>query len=582
MIHCRTISIRDDCGVYCDIIFGVEIKVENGESFAAIISRFILTRFFSDPKIMKNKKFARGTVKSETFYYLSISCLEEVFSELSREVLSASGLPMKKAFAKIGFKPIHKQGFFDEYDYRVKDFADLTDGVILSKLVELICGFSAGTVISRLRNPGGDRLRKIGNVNIVLAAAKEGNIDTGEVRSEAIVGGIRESILELLWRLVGIYVGASDERNLRRESLNLANRIASGFGIVSTSSKGEDLVLHICKQIGEQLGIEVDSFADLRDGFLLASAWKMYNETAPDIAVYPGESLFYKVVNASVVRGWLARKQYEKLREKIGARESNCTGTFEDMAAVKIQKCEKKLSEDFNEIVEKESGLKENAVVRIQAWWRGNRQRFIMHNELVSRHMSMKMYKLRVEAEEGTHIDGYLTPVPVHTKLRESVTLLFHTRMYDVKVAAFIINRLTALSPHVCSYFVVDIRGLAVILDRLEQVDRGPGMTEVVAILAEVFLRIAQCPEPAVIREVDFFLKDCVKVAFHLFYAFYTYPNIVQMFGEAIVSFWKKPGAVKYFNKSKYYISAADQRFNRLPDSDIRKATLEMMKIILK
>ncbi|KIH44687.1 hypothetical protein ANCDUO_25287, partial [Ancylostoma duodenale] len=275
--------------------FKTEIKIGEGEVFAQVISRFIVQRLFSDPKIMKNKKYAIGCGKLivtdagrealhahfllYTCWFLyfveaakATSCMDDVFAELSREVLSGSGAPMNKVFARMGFKPCFKQGFADDYNYKVTEFADLADGVILGKLIELVTSCPPGNLISRLRNPGGDRLRKIGNVKVCLQVAAERGVDVGAIKAESIVATNKEAILEVLWKLVGVYVGADEERNLRRASLALADRQGGKFalGVVPEGAAGEEIVLHLCKQIGYQLGMKVDSLKDLRDGQLLA------------------------------------------------------------------------------------------------------------------------------------------------------------------------------------------------------------------------------------------------------------------------------------------------------------------------
>ncbi|EYC32603.1 hypothetical protein Y032_0003g1685 [Ancylostoma ceylanicum] len=363
-VNNRTFSIRADCSVYSDLrlqttllrlflsfhpawlhlgletVFKTEIKIGDGEVFAQVISRFIVQRLFSDPKIMKNRKYAIGCGKLivtdagrealhahfllytcwflyfvETAKATSIikhnprmfaknsafKCMDDVFAELSREVLSGSGAPMNKVFARMGFKPCFKQGFADDYNYKVTEFADLNDGVILGKLIELVTSCPPGSLISRLRNPGGDRLRKIGNVKVCLQVAAERGVDVGAIKAESIVATNKEAILEVLWKLVGVYVGADEERNLRRASLALADRQGGKFalGVVPERAAGEEIVLHVCKQIGYQLGIKVDSLNDLRDGQLLAGAWRLYNVNAPDIRLYPGETLLEKVANAA-------------------------------------------------------------------------------------------------------------------------------------------------------------------------------------------------------------------------------------------------------------------------------------------
>ncbi|WKY06367.1 hypothetical protein Q1695_006511 [Nippostrongylus brasiliensis] len=236
----KTISIRANCSVYSEIslqttllrlflsfhpawlhlgletVFNTTIEMRSDDVFVQVISRFIAQRLFMDPKILKNKKFAFGSgrpivtdagrevLHAHFLYHTALFCyfveiakassiikhnprmftrgsffksIDDVFAELSREVLSGTGMSLNKAFAKMGFKPTYKQGFADDYNYSVKTFADLTDGVILSKLVELVTECEPGFIINRLRDPCGDRLRKVGNVKTCLQVAIDKGVD---------------------------------------------------------------------------------------------------------------------------------------------------------------------------------------------------------------------------------------------------------------------------------------------------------------------------------------------------------------------------------------------------------------------
>lgn len=71
------------------------------------------------------------------------------------------------------------QSFFDDLEYKIETVSDLIDGVNLGKLVEVACSLGRSTVMSKLRNPGGDRLRKISNVTTVLNLATKAGVDVG-------------------------------------------------------------------------------------------------------------------------------------------------------------------------------------------------------------------------------------------------------------------------------------------------------------------------------------------------------------------------------------------------------------------
>ncbi|VDM50810.1 unnamed protein product [Toxocara canis] len=164
----------------------------------------------------------------------SVKSMADVLAELSREVISGSSLP--KALARIGFKSEYSQGFFEEFQYVVNNFAvDLADGVILGKAVELVAGLEPNSVVGCLRNPSGDRLRKIKNVNEVLSAAKRHGIDTGDVKAESIVQGRTDDILEFVWRLVGVF--------------------ASMYRPAAETMQSAELLLHVYRQMAERSAI---------------------------------------------------------------------------------------------------------------------------------------------------------------------------------------------------------------------------------------------------------------------------------------------------------------------------------------
>ncbi|KAK6011273.1 hypothetical protein OSTOST_23653, partial [Ostertagia ostertagi] len=130
-----------------ETVFNTTINVGEDEAFIQVISRFIVQRLFADPRILKNKKYAYGSGKvmltesgrealnshfltqTALFCYFvetakaasvikhnprmftknsAFKCLDDVFAELSREVLSGGGASLNRAFTKMGFKPTYK------------------------------------------------------------------------------------------------------------------------------------------------------------------------------------------------------------------------------------------------------------------------------------------------------------------------------------------------------------------------------------------------------------------------------------------------------------------------------------------
>ncbi|GMS96010.1 hypothetical protein PENTCL1PPCAC_18185 [Pristionchus entomophagus] len=316
----------------------------SSSSFAPATVRFIHDNILANAKLMAKKKFAIGTVKKlvtekgrEVLHKHCITCIlnmavlleyaknsylfentpglfvknseiktvTDFCTELSRLVLSASGTPLNKAFDKSSFRRTYRQSFLEEYQYAMKSMRDMADGIILGRLIELLTDSSPLSIIGNMRNPQGDRIRKKGNVEKALSAAAEAGIDVDGISIDQILSAHRESCLDLMWRLVGVYVKKKAEQEpLRRESLCLD-------GGTDTEEDGDDTVMGaplggmaesayaVYQQLAFQFGLSLSKWADLEDGLLLSSIWQHYNSNAPDIRFYDGDNLFEKVANGA-------------------------------------------------------------------------------------------------------------------------------------------------------------------------------------------------------------------------------------------------------------------------------------------
>ncbi|KAI1716619.1 IQ calmodulin-binding motif domain-containing protein [Ditylenchus destructor] len=203
--------------------------------YVSRVSRFILQYVFADYGILNgSRKFVYGTTKRvltpaglELIHkdFLTKLCqtlfmienlvvnrsMNDVFAFLSREIMAGTSL-LPKALAQIGFDVSYKQGFFEEYNYKVDNFLpDLSDGVILAKLTELTAiknGHQFVDIIGQLRNPGGDRLRKLHNQRLVLEKLVQlfpYKIQPDEFRPDDIVDRKSEVVIELVMRIVGLF-----------------------------------------------------------------------------------------------------------------------------------------------------------------------------------------------------------------------------------------------------------------------------------------------------------------------------------------------------------------------------------------
>lgn len=220
-----------------EAVFGETIPLQSNNDLIGL-TRFLLSRFFSDPFIMKQHshptvvgmKLPTFTAHMNKFmlkkfllvvYFLDYAktnklighdpCLfykkaphkdsRSILLTFSREVLSGIG-DVTKVLRSHGYVVTHKQTYLDEFDYAVKDMSsDLRDGVRLCRAMELITGKRDLTCHCRV--PAISRLQKVHNVNIALTALlNSGYILTGDIDAKSICDGHREKTLSLLWQII--------------------------------------------------------------------------------------------------------------------------------------------------------------------------------------------------------------------------------------------------------------------------------------------------------------------------------------------------------------------------------------------
>uniref|UniRef100_A0A915EGT8 Calponin-homology (CH) domain-containing protein n=1 Tax=Ditylenchus dipsaci TaxID=166011 RepID=A0A915EGT8_9BILA len=209
----------DDRQFYSSHLFTSEALVKRGRSelvAGQTSSFFFISTFLSNLCqifFVIESMVTQAVVPNIPCMFLKSSqykCMQDVYGYLSREVIAGStNLP--KMLARVGFEANYKQGFFEEYDYHVEDLlADLSDGIILARVIETLTvkdGHLPGDLISKLRNPSGDRIRKIYNVRMVLTEAVHRfptKFHGGEVKAEDIVAAKRSVIVKFVLQLADI------------------------------------------------------------------------------------------------------------------------------------------------------------------------------------------------------------------------------------------------------------------------------------------------------------------------------------------------------------------------------------------
>lgn len=203
------------------------------------LTRFLLTRFFSDPQLVKMPGYHKTDPSSKIvmklnqfilkkflylIYFLDYAkqhklighdpCLfhkraqykesREILLSFSRELLSGIG-DVTKVLRSHNYILTHRQTYIEEFDYAVTNIrCDLRDGVRLCRIMELITGVRRLT--QRCRVPTISRLQKIHNVDMALNALYQaGYTLEGDIDAKSIVDGHCEKTLSLLWQIVHKY-----------------------------------------------------------------------------------------------------------------------------------------------------------------------------------------------------------------------------------------------------------------------------------------------------------------------------------------------------------------------------------------
>uniref|UniRef100_A0AAF5PN83 Calponin-homology (CH) domain-containing protein n=1 Tax=Wuchereria bancrofti TaxID=6293 RepID=A0AAF5PN83_WUCBA len=304
-----------------ETILSINIGIKtNFKTQLRIIASAITQNIFKNPKIMNNRKYVQGRAKilinergTEALlqHFLTKICqflfivdkawrddvisrknrcifvkwsayksINDVVAALSRELMTGtSNLP--KTLSRLGLFLDRKQGFFEEFQYHVTDLLkDLSNGMILGRTVEILADLQNGTVIHCLRDPGGDRLRKVGNVKTVIDFAKRKGLLPEDlyVDIEGIVQGNIDEIISLLWRFVGKELGSiNDSDNCDAEVDSISQQLLSLFG----------------------MSYEIRNPLELADGKLFSFLWKQYYSYGTPFELFAGTTVLEKIANAA-------------------------------------------------------------------------------------------------------------------------------------------------------------------------------------------------------------------------------------------------------------------------------------------
>uniref|UniRef100_A0A1I7UXP1 Calponin-homology (CH) domain-containing protein n=2 Tax=Caenorhabditis tropicalis TaxID=1561998 RepID=A0A1I7UXP1_9PELO len=322
------------------VVLEAIFKTEIGAPLIRNISQMLIEKVFSNPAMLKNKKYAQGSgvpiitaagrkalhdhflemsmkimflvestyshrlIPSVTRVFTKSSqfkCLDEMFNELTRELLTGSSQDFGKAFSSIGFEPTYVQSFFENHNYEAKGFEDFSDGLILAKLIETVGELPHGSVLYKLRDPAGDRIRKIKNVEMVLKKMVDLGISTDDVKASTIVGGKKEVIVSILWSIIGVRVAKEKRERYQRppsDDQTTPKKKKRQSGVHDDMSTE---VLAALNSYCRVLQMEVSNLNSIQDGCLLEQIWLQFIPNAPQIQTYSGASSWEKTVTFSEI-----------------------------------------------------------------------------------------------------------------------------------------------------------------------------------------------------------------------------------------------------------------------------------------
>ena len=133
----------------------------------------------------------------------NVKSTRDVLVTICRDCLSAEG-DIVKHLSRIDLKISYIQDPIDEVNFRATNLAtDLRDGVILTRLSEIVTAKPFKKYMSSLRLPAVSRLQKKYNVNLAFSVIKDFGISIADgINSHHIMDGHREMVLALMWCII--------------------------------------------------------------------------------------------------------------------------------------------------------------------------------------------------------------------------------------------------------------------------------------------------------------------------------------------------------------------------------------------
>ena len=184
----------------CNVPSGVFEKRYKAELRNLVLWRIITLVFFLDRAKASN---VLENVPRLFTISSSVKSTRDVLITICRDCLSAEG-DIVKHFSRIGLKISYVQDPVDEVNFRVTNLAtDLRDGVLLTRLAEIVTVKPFKSSMISLRLPAVSRLQKKFNVNLAFSLIKNFGIAIAEgINAHHIMDGHREMVLALMWCII--------------------------------------------------------------------------------------------------------------------------------------------------------------------------------------------------------------------------------------------------------------------------------------------------------------------------------------------------------------------------------------------
>ncbi|KAG7355751.1 IQ calmodulin-binding motif-containing protein [Nitzschia inconspicua] len=184
----------------CNVPSGVFEKRYKAQMRCLVLSRLMILVFFLDMAKSENlldnvpRLFA---VSSE------VKSSGDILAAICRACLSAEG-DVVKHLSRIGLKVVYRQDPVDEVNFEILNLAtDLRDGVLLTRLSEIVAESPFKAAMKALRLPAVSRLQKKFNVELALSKFRDhGVVIPDFISAHHIMDGHREMVLALMWCII--------------------------------------------------------------------------------------------------------------------------------------------------------------------------------------------------------------------------------------------------------------------------------------------------------------------------------------------------------------------------------------------